>query len=746
MSPSDAELRTGMPLPKADSILELVSIANTPKLDWLSDSDPFLVACVRDRWGRLKCGKRSWPYCLNSNSPVFRQRRVLNAPLGLREGSHPSDTLVLQVYDYDDSIIENFCGLDLIGTAKITVAEIEAYGCASQITLPLLLSQASRRALRQSKATSCRADKDIGRIEPPEDMTGRARPSVVDVQESLPKDSRCSVTFRAFPASVHQSWPVVKWLFLVRHGESAWNEAERNRDLGTMLDTDHTLSTNGVAQCLALDQKIWERLSAGPRRGTLEAAQFGASPGPPQTDGDDVPGRVYDIFFGAERIFASPLTRALQTALLTMQRHPRALRDGIELRHEVREVKNLTGLDTVSHSQGSQIPKRAKSQLPKLLDTHFGSPWGVQEVLHRVQSIRVDPCNTEHEWWTGVRDSAAEVRGRTDEFLSQMKLSPYRSNVIVGHSLFFREVCGTYLAEQWCDQHPDLAAKLRGHKMPNCGVVALRVDFARPMECCVTEAHLLFGTELIKAKDSDKKDEMARDDSKKKLAMTEREHDSAMGNAPSARPRAASLDRSFDGSQARTLILHQGSGDIDYDFSAPSKASRHTYAAPNEQFPLAAGWGAAGGLGAGALLDASALDASQFAVQVRQPSQHHGNWLLPQSGNRQQPSIGQQLGPSSPPRNGSAASSQWMPGQAPGTLLQSSPHVQYQGLDPWHHPPQQEFQGLEQQRIAQQMAGQSLQTSMSSSMNASMQTRGDPHAHSISQWSGQRKEETHTHY
>ena len=45
---------------------------------------------------------------------------------------------------------------------------------------------------------------------------------------------------------------------------------------------------------------------------------------------------------------------------------------------------------------------------------------------------------------------------------------------------------------------PELAAALQSHKLSNCGVAALEVDFsAAPGEPLVSGAQLLFGTRLV---------------------------------------------------------------------------------------------------------------------------------------------------------------------------------------------------------------------------------------------------------
>lgn len=59
-------------------------------------------------------------------------------------------------------------------------------------------------------------------------------------------------------------------------------------------------------------------------------------------------------FLAAERVFVSPLSRAVSTALLTLQDHPELL-NGIRLLSALREIKNAAGLDTVGSAAGIEI-------------------------------------------------------------------------------------------------------------------------------------------------------------------------------------------------------------------------------------------------------------------------------------------------------------------------------------------------------------------------------------------------------
>jgi hypothetical protein len=53
-------------------------------------------------------------------------------------------------------------------------------------------------------------------------------------------------------------------------------------------------------------------------------------------------------------IFASPLTRATQTALITLHGHRTLAQQGLTLLASAREIKNFGGQDTVGQNTGEQ--------------------------------------------------------------------------------------------------------------------------------------------------------------------------------------------------------------------------------------------------------------------------------------------------------------------------------------------------------------------------------------------------------
>ena len=133
-----------------------------------------------------------------------------------------------------------------------------------------------------------------------------------------------------------------KRVFFVRHGESAWNEAQREYKLSKMIRFDHLLNAAGAAQATRFGEIAAAGRGGGDgnhRDGTgmdpfltplvdLSPAtpsftpSFAPAPRGVVGGGDDDWARSYAA---AERCFTSPLTRAVQTAALILHAHPGAL-------------------------------------------------------------------------------------------------------------------------------------------------------------------------------------------------------------------------------------------------------------------------------------------------------------------------------------------------------------------------------------------------------------------------------------
>ena len=144
--------------------------------------------------------------------------------------------------------------------------------------------------------------------------------------------------------------PMRKTIFLLRHGQSKWNEAHSDGKYLNLLDIDHALSSEGVQQAERFNGRWKEKRASTPKsessdkgrqsfrssslrrvtfllpdenatnqqlvfHGGTESKRDQPLPAISQSD--------YEfIFQGVHQIYSSPLTRALQTTLIALQHHP----------------------------------------------------------------------------------------------------------------------------------------------------------------------------------------------------------------------------------------------------------------------------------------------------------------------------------------------------------------------------------------------------------------------------------------
>mmetsp|Transcript_76675 Transcript_76675/g.151692 ORF Transcript_76675/g.151692 Transcript_76675/m.151692 type:complete len:490 (+) Transcript_76675:46-1515(+) len=453
-----------MQLTKMPALLELISCTNAPQMDQLSESDLYIVFWVEEH-NTPVCQRHYFPYRLNSDSPVWDQKRVLRYwdPAGDAVAE-----LVMQVVDFDDGLTTQVFGQDIVGTVRVPLSEIHAAkGSIMTRTVPLT-----------SKAAA------------------------------TAKKDDCLLSFRVHEGDAIKSWPVEKWIFLVRHGESKWNIAQEKHDvIGMAKSVDHGLSCKGLDQASSLAGKILaarDQITLNAARGWV--GQHG-----------DAPSWAYDKFFAAEAILASPLTRAIQTAVVAMQHHPLVSRFPIRLRSEIREIKNVGGLDTIGQFKGDAILPHLKKELTDLYteaaetEGHsmrdleqaclgrkqsHGKGESAADAIARVNSIRVDTNNTNDEWWTSVKEDEHDAKDRVAEFLVQMKLCPCENVIAVGHSHFIRHLCRHFLAPRCHQVYPQESKLLGKHTLGNCGVLAVKADFSLPVDNCITDLYLMLGSEL----------------------------------------------------------------------------------------------------------------------------------------------------------------------------------------------------------------------------------------------------------
>jgi len=433
----DVELLGGLAPNFKFTVLEMYKMENAPSLDMNSESDPFVVGWVQRRG--LKdiqelCEPKVFPFRLNCDSPVWDSKRVLLAPLVSADGASKDDELALKIYDYDDDLTVALFGQDVIGHAYFPVADLEAAVARQDLcTAAVELSDLSKSVIQKSG------------------------------KESAP----CTVSIRVWPGSVCCTWPTSKWLFLLRHGESKWNEAQAKLDIaGLVKTTDHSLDAVGIHQARDLSKKIR----------------------------DATPGETslchYKEFLDAEEILVSPLRRTVETALIALHYHPLATSRGIKLFSDLREVKNVGGLDCIGSATGDRIVGRVHEELDKAFRTQDID----QDELTHIKSIHVDPNNARDEWWMDLKDTHRDIQHRIADLLVQFKLTPKRNHILVGHSLLFRELCRNFSCPSLKNGATKFKQQLREKVMAPCAVMAIHVDFTQPIHSCVDDAMLMFGT------------------------------------------------------------------------------------------------------------------------------------------------------------------------------------------------------------------------------------------------------------
>ena len=364
----------------------------------------------------------------------------------------------------------------------------------------------------------------------------------------------------AWEASVHTS----KTLFFVRHGQSRWNDAQKSRRFDAMMAFDHPLTRAGADQALALREKWRAAAAATQERRGAQAARGGATPGagsaplpavphataledafaefcspttspsdqppapagaPAALPGDTALGGLggeeedewVEAFLSASLLASSPLTRAVQTAMLALHGHPMlggGSRDGqpggesppscrLTLLRAAREIKRGVGsLDSVGKCVGGpDLVARCSRMLREEL------PPGLFEQLIQAacDEALVDVNDTAGvEWWTAADDvdTDADVGLRVSDLLASLQFAQGSSAVLVGHSLLFRDLVRrlTLTSSTSFGSVPpgaaSLCAQLCEAKLSNAGCCALKLAWGRGGAVRITDARLLFGSTL----------------------------------------------------------------------------------------------------------------------------------------------------------------------------------------------------------------------------------------------------------
>lgn len=412
-------------------IVDWISATGVPRMDSFdSNSDPFLKTWLEDALGLMIS-----PQKIQSQS-----RRSTTAPVwhSIRDYGYlpqPDDVLVAELWDKD-----SFSADDLIGTVRIPVSKISTEGTALIETFELT-----------SDAKECMVEQD-GKLQP------------------------CQVMLKRFPAPQRTELT----FFVIRHGESKWNEAMAEKAVGAMCDTDHELNIVGINQAIEFNKR-WKE---------SQPENFP----PPLSD-------HIQMFREADQAIASPLSRAVQTALITLHGHP-ALSKGLTLSRLIREQKNTGGFDTVGSAVGSDISKKVEEALAKEFAEKEPSPEEDPEGKDRAASymVPIDPGDAASDWWTKIndKDSQEQILARLKDWLGSVHLRSHHGTIFVGHSLFFKALMVYFTGQTMKKKDEAFYDKLRSSKLCNAGCAAVTMTFEDPSKPEIIDVQLLFDTELLK--------------------------------------------------------------------------------------------------------------------------------------------------------------------------------------------------------------------------------------------------------
>mmetsp|Transcript_25492 Transcript_25492/g.61407 ORF Transcript_25492/g.61407 Transcript_25492/m.61407 type:complete len:626 (-) Transcript_25492:201-2078(-) len=269
-------------------------------------------------------------------------------------------------------------------------------------------------------------------------------------------------------------------LYFVRHGESKWNQARKERNYRKLIHFDHILTYEGIRQSRKLREK-WMKAKLKPEM---------------ENDPD------IDAFMNADQILCSPLTRAVQTCLLALQDHPTALKRGIKLCRDLREIKSLGGFDAKGKCFGSAIIVRAEEKLKKkvkeALEANCDTPEKIKDELDAVSracGTKIDVNDANSQWWV-LKDTKFRVEERLDDFMSYIRYCRDETFICFGHSMFLKAFFSRCLNPKWETLNPEIALKLKTEKLSNAGVVRVDISFKGKdsNEWVITDVRLVFNT------------------------------------------------------------------------------------------------------------------------------------------------------------------------------------------------------------------------------------------------------------
>lgn len=477
----DNEVVSPHPLSSTDNfIIQFIHVENVPKADMFSESDPFIESylTVDDK---IITDTYRTSFYMDNKSPVYNSYRNFYC-------NPPSNAvLVIKVYDYDNSFM-----CELLGWVHVRVSEL--------------------------------TDETVHK-------------SVFLGQYGGKTNEGFTIKLRR--VYINRVTPLEKTVFFIRHGESKWNKAQDEKNIGKMFSNyDHALTGRGCHQARLLNA-AWKKCLQPDHPATLDDLLFlGSSIATiesVETDEDleaadeigenhvtaaadsveDVQEQAVVVepnesssikieafneeaklqeyiqtFLSAKKVYSSPLTRAIETALIGLSGHEALINGGVTLYSLIREIKGPGGIDSVGTCYGEEaIRGRLQSELLSVVDR--------PDKVEAIMKTKIHENDAQLPWWTppSTFDSKGDVDKRIEEVLNFIRYEDFETAIFVGHSLFFKRLCSKHVSAELERNRPELANNMKKHKLSNASMLAVTLRFSdnKAVRPRIKDAELMFG-------------------------------------------------------------------------------------------------------------------------------------------------------------------------------------------------------------------------------------------------------------
>lgn len=323
---------------------------------------------------------------------------------------------------------------------------------------------------------------------------------------SVPADDGTAADNRDRIDSMDPAPPLTtQFLFFVRHAESRWNNCQSKRNItGMYSERDHGITDNGREQAENLRASISSAVS-GHSEARDEEREWRAR------------------FLDPGVIFVSPLTRAIQTAVLALRELLADSRRELVCMRLAREKKNLGGHDTRGVAMGEDIQARVQAELLSLYDRTDSPCFGRTLMPTLMEGVKLNVGEVEEHWWDSLPESDVAFGRRLVEFAQQIHDTGEENVIVVGHSHFIQQFFREFSPDANAENDGEASKRssifsrisnvtkrssassrspfcntldlLKVKKLPNCGVVGLRLLWTPHGNAVIEEAMLLFGTD-----------------------------------------------------------------------------------------------------------------------------------------------------------------------------------------------------------------------------------------------------------